>query len=185
VEKGEKLGQLQFLLFISALQNPNFAWRSCSNRREKHRTAFANIVEGCLLYNFRIYRFCRTVQIFGETHGLLRPASPHANVSRSRPSPYRNLPRRPFSSQTGSSPEQSSPLSWSLRAAARLAAGVPPPVFDHKPIAGEPLVLPHLIPGQTRRRSRPIQASRAALHAQGLHCVSLFPSRVFFREPGA
>jgi hypothetical protein len=52
VEKGEKLGQLQFSLFISALQNPNFAWRSCSNRQEKHRTAFANIVEGFLLYNF-------------------------------------------------------------------------------------------------------------------------------------
>jgi hypothetical protein len=57
VEKGEKLGQLQFSLFISTLQNPNFAWRSCSNHREKHRTTFANIVEGCLLYNFCIYRF--------------------------------------------------------------------------------------------------------------------------------
>jgi hypothetical protein len=56
-EKGEKLGQLQFSLFISALQNPNFAWSSCSNRREKHRTTFANVVEGCLIYNFRIYRF--------------------------------------------------------------------------------------------------------------------------------
>jgi hypothetical protein len=52
VEKGEKIGQLQFSLFISALQNPNFAWRSCSNRQEKHRTAFENIVEGFLLYNF-------------------------------------------------------------------------------------------------------------------------------------
>jgi hypothetical protein len=69
VEKGEKLGQLQFSLFISALQNLNFAWRSCSNRREKHRMAFANIVEGCLLYNFRIYCFCHTVQIFGEMRG--------------------------------------------------------------------------------------------------------------------
>jgi hypothetical protein len=66
VEKGEKLGQLQFSLFISALQNPNFAWRSCSNRREKHKTTFANVVEGCLIYNFRIYRFCRTVQFFEE-----------------------------------------------------------------------------------------------------------------------
>jgi hypothetical protein len=69
VEKGEKLGQLQFSLFISALQNPNFAWRSRSNRRKKHRTTFANIVEGCLIYNFHIYSFCRTIQIFGETHG--------------------------------------------------------------------------------------------------------------------
>jgi hypothetical protein len=51
------------------MQNPNLAWHSCSNRREKHKTAFANIVEGCLLYNFRIYHFCHTVQIFREMHG--------------------------------------------------------------------------------------------------------------------
>jgi hypothetical protein len=70
--KGEKLGQLQFSLFIGALQNPNFAWRSCSNRREKHRTAFANVVEGCLIYNFRIYCFSRTVQLFGETRSQSR-----------------------------------------------------------------------------------------------------------------
>jgi hypothetical protein len=31
VENGEKLGQLQSLLFTGALQNPNFARRSCSN----------------------------------------------------------------------------------------------------------------------------------------------------------
>jgi hypothetical protein len=67
VEKAEKLGQLQLSLFISALQNPNFASRSYSNHREKHRTAFSNVVEGCLIYNFRIYRFCHTVQFFGET----------------------------------------------------------------------------------------------------------------------
>jgi hypothetical protein len=67
--KGGKLGQLQFSLFISTLQNPNFAWRSCSNRQEKHRTTFANVVEGCLIYNFRIYHFYRTVQFFGETRG--------------------------------------------------------------------------------------------------------------------
>jgi hypothetical protein len=60
-EKGEKLGQLQFSLFISTLRNPNFAWRSCSNRREKHRTTFTKVVEGCLIYNFCIYRFCRTI----------------------------------------------------------------------------------------------------------------------------
>jgi hypothetical protein len=72
VEKGEKIGQLQFSLFISALQNPNFAWHSCSNRREKHRTAIANVVEGCLIYNFRIYHFCHTVQIFRENHSQQR-----------------------------------------------------------------------------------------------------------------
>jgi hypothetical protein len=53
-EKGEKLSQLQFSLFFSALQNPNFAWRSSSNRQETHRMTFANVVEGCLIYNFRI-----------------------------------------------------------------------------------------------------------------------------------
>jgi hypothetical protein len=72
VEKGEKLCQLQLSLFINALQNKNFAWRSYSNHWEKHRTTFANVVEGCLIYNFRIYCFCRTVQIFGETHGQSR-----------------------------------------------------------------------------------------------------------------
>jgi hypothetical protein len=51
---------------------------------------------------------------------LLRPASPHANISRSRPSPYWNLPCRPFSSQAGSSPEQSSPRPWSLHVKDRL-----------------------------------------------------------------
>jgi hypothetical protein len=70
--KGGKLGQLQFSLFISTLQNPNFAWRSCSNRQEKHRTTFPNVVEGCLIYNFHIYRFCRTVQLFGETRSQSR-----------------------------------------------------------------------------------------------------------------
>jgi hypothetical protein len=62
---------MQFSLFISALQNPNFAWRSCSNRQEKHMTTFANVVEGCLIYNF-CYRFCRTVQLFGENCGQQR-----------------------------------------------------------------------------------------------------------------
>jgi hypothetical protein len=71
-KKGEKLGQLQFSLFISALQNLNFAWRYYSNRLEKHRMTFANVVEGCLIYNFRIYRFCHTVQFFGENRGQQR-----------------------------------------------------------------------------------------------------------------
>jgi hypothetical protein len=51
---------------------PELCLASCSNRREKHRMTFANIVEGCLLYNFRIYRFCRKVQIFGETRSQSR-----------------------------------------------------------------------------------------------------------------
>jgi hypothetical protein len=70
VEKGEKLGQLQFSLFISALQNPNFAWRSCTNRWEKHRTAFANVVEGCLQLSY--LPFCRTIQLFGGIGGQRR-----------------------------------------------------------------------------------------------------------------
>jgi hypothetical protein len=84
VEKSEKLGQLQFSLFISSLQNPNFAWRSCSNRREKHRTTSTNVVEGCLIYNFRIYHFCRTVQIFGETRSQSRVDQLKTGRSRSR-----------------------------------------------------------------------------------------------------
>jgi hypothetical protein len=72
VEKGQKLGQLQFSLFVRALQNPNITWHSCSNHREKHRTTSANVVEGCLIYNFRIYHFCRTVQLFGEICGQRR-----------------------------------------------------------------------------------------------------------------
>jgi hypothetical protein len=64
VAKGEKLRQLQFSLIISTLQNPNFAWRSCSNRREKHRTTFANVVEGCLIYNFCIYHFVAQFNFF-------------------------------------------------------------------------------------------------------------------------
>jgi hypothetical protein len=67
---GEKLGQLQLSLFISALQNQNFAWHSCSNHWEKHRTTFANVVEGCLLYNFRTYRFCRTVQFWRNARSM-------------------------------------------------------------------------------------------------------------------
>jgi hypothetical protein len=34
VESGEKLGQLQILLFIGAMKNQNFARRSCSNHWE-------------------------------------------------------------------------------------------------------------------------------------------------------
>jgi hypothetical protein len=56
----------------------------------------------------------------------------------------------------------------------------PYPVREHKSSPGDPLVLPHLFPDQGRHRSRPITASRATLHAQGLHCVPFLLSRVFF-----
>jgi hypothetical protein len=39
---------------------------------KKHRKTFANVVERCLIYNFRIYRFFRTVQLFGETRSQSR-----------------------------------------------------------------------------------------------------------------
>jgi hypothetical protein len=115
---------------------------------------------------------------------LPRPVSPHANVSRSCPSPTETYCATLFSSQAGSSSEQSSSRPWSLRATADQLPDVPQPVFNHKPTAGEPLVLPHLFPGQGRRRSCPILASRATLHAQGLHCVPFFLSRVLFVKQG-
>jgi hypothetical protein len=64
VGKGEKLGQLQFSLFISTLQNPDFASRSCSNRREKHYTAFVKVVEGSEIYNFPIHHFVHFYSTF-------------------------------------------------------------------------------------------------------------------------
>jgi hypothetical protein len=84
-----------------------------------------------------------------------------------------------FSSQFGCSPKQTSLRLCSLRVTARPTAGVPPAVFGHKSATGEPLVLPHLFPRQGSRRSCPIPVSRAALHAQGPHCIFLFLSRVF------
>jgi hypothetical protein len=45
---------------------------SQNNTESIHRTAFANVVEGFLIYNFRIYCFCRTVQLFGETRSQSR-----------------------------------------------------------------------------------------------------------------
>jgi hypothetical protein len=40
----------------------------------------------------------------------------------------------------------------------------------HEPVAGESLVLLPTFPGQGRRRSRPIPASRAGHRPGGLHC---------------
>jgi hypothetical protein len=87
---------------------------------------------------------------------------------------------------TGAAPFAKAKLQRSAPAvAARIARrSRPVPNSDHKPTAGEPLVLPRLFPGQGRRRSRPILASRAALHAQGLHCVPFLLSRVLFVKQG-
>jgi hypothetical protein len=76
------------------MQNPNFAWRSCSNHREKHRMAFANVVEGYLNYNFRIYCFCRTVQIFEDTRGQSRVNRLKTDRPRSRAPTARRAPCR-------------------------------------------------------------------------------------------
>jgi hypothetical protein len=120
---------------------------------------------------------CRGAVPFGQHRR--RPTHPTAALD-----PARAARAALLSSQAGCSPEQSSPRPCSLRAAAWPAASVPPPVSSHKPSHGEPLVLPHLFPGQGRRRSRKIPASRAALNAQGLHYVSLVLSRVFFVNQG-
>jgi hypothetical protein len=69
VENGEKLGQLHIFLFIDALQNQKFAWCSCSNHWEKHRTTFVKVVEGTSHYNFCFLRKFRPVQIFEEKRG--------------------------------------------------------------------------------------------------------------------
>jgi hypothetical protein len=115
------------------LQSPNFAWRSCSNRREKHRMTFANVVEGCLIYNFRIYLFFCTVQLFGETRKVVltgwktaRPRSrapPERRRAAWRPAPRATrsvasvcvLARCPLPRGTGHQP----PSRWPPRSASR------------------------------------------------------------------
>jgi hypothetical protein len=64
VEKGEKLDQLQLLLFIGAMKNGNFACRSCSNCGSKHMSPFAKLVEGYVVYNFAICIGVHLVQGF-------------------------------------------------------------------------------------------------------------------------
>jgi hypothetical protein len=43
-----------------------------SSSATEHRTTFANVLEGCLIHKFCIYRFCRTVQFLGENRGQQR-----------------------------------------------------------------------------------------------------------------
>jgi hypothetical protein len=66
----------------------------------------------------------------------------------------------------GSSPERE--VQWLVPDAATAGhlRGCPNPTPSHKPVAGKPLVLPHLFPGKGRRQSRPIPESRTALHAK-------------------
>jgi hypothetical protein len=60
-------------------------------------------------------------------------------------------------------------------AASRLRAP-PYPVREHKSSPGEPLVLPHPFPGQTRLRNRPISAGTAASMAKDyIASLSFFP----------
>jgi hypothetical protein len=86
--------------------------------------------------------------------------------------------------QAGSSLEQSPPRLCSRCAVGRPAASAHPPIRGHKSTFGKPLIFPHPFPGQGRHRSRPISASRTVLHAQGLHCLSLVLSKVFFVNQG-
>jgi hypothetical protein len=102
--------------------------------------------------------------------------------SSTRPLQPPNATRAP--SQTGRSPKQGTPRPGSLCAAGRPTTDTPPPIRGHKSTVGKPLVLPHPFPDQGRHRSRPIPASRAALHAQGLHCFSFVISKVFFVNQG-
>jgi hypothetical protein len=63
-KKAKHFGQLQFSLFINTLQNPEFASRSCSNRREKHYTAFVKPVEGSEIYNVPVHHFMHFYSTF-------------------------------------------------------------------------------------------------------------------------
>jgi hypothetical protein len=102
--------------------------------------------------------------------------------SSSRPIQPTGAARAPF--QTGNSPEQRPPRPCSRCTAGRAAAGSSLPISGHKSTAGEPLVLPHSFLGQGRHRRGPIPVSCAALHTQGLHCISLVLFRVFFVNQG-
>jgi hypothetical protein len=54
VEIGEKLSQLQLLLFTRAMKDNNFAYSLCPDHWSKHKPAFVQVVEGSLIYNFAI-----------------------------------------------------------------------------------------------------------------------------------
>jgi hypothetical protein len=140
------------------------------NRREKHRMTFTKVVEGCFTYNFCIYRFCRTVQLIGETRSQSRVdrlknssaalqsaagapgalpvwSAPRAVLRQSCP------PRRPC----GSSPTASRSGPWSPSRR---------PSLERKP---------HL-PGRTAPRWPPVH-SRSRVHAGrgGRRTVALKP----------
>jgi hypothetical protein len=103
----------------------------------------------------------RSYQCAAPGSSPFRPTLPQADASRSPIDPARADRAALVSSQAGSSPEL-----VLAAAAAQPTAGAPPSIFGHKSTVGEPLILPYLFPGQGRRRSRPIPASRAALHAK-------------------
>jgi hypothetical protein len=93
---GEKLGQLQFLLFIGTLKNQNFAWRYCSNHLEKHRTTFVKVVEGHVIYNFAIYttmHFYSNFWSLGQSNKVGRNVQ--GDVARAGAPESRRAPRPP------------------------------------------------------------------------------------------
>jgi hypothetical protein len=100
------------------------------------------------------------------------------------PRPYKPTSVARAPSLTGRPSEQRAPRPGSLGAVGRPSTGAPPPICGHESTVAKPLDLPHPIPGQGRHRSGPISTSRAALHAQGLHCFSFINSRVFFVKQG-
>jgi hypothetical protein len=54
VEIGEKLSQLQLLLFTSAMKDSNFACSLCPNHWSTHRPTFVKVVEGSFINNFAL-----------------------------------------------------------------------------------------------------------------------------------
>jgi hypothetical protein len=63
-----------------------------SKLRETHRMAFANVVEGCLVYNFRIYHFCAQLKFLEKHTVKVGLTSWNAARSRSRAPPVRRAP---------------------------------------------------------------------------------------------
>jgi hypothetical protein len=114
---------------------------------------------------------------------LLRPCAVGQYLSQP-PRPYKPTGATGAPSHTGRPPEEGAPWPGSLGAAGRPTTGAPPPTCGHKSTVGKPLVLPRPFPGHGRHRSGPIPTSRAAVHAQGLHCFSFINSRVFFMNQG-
>jgi hypothetical protein len=122
----------------------------------------------------------------GTPHGEL--LSPGLATTNQAPNSSTRTPQPPYDAcvlpAPPPSPEPKLQRPTPPATAASRRRAPPYPVWEHKSSPGEPLVLPHLFPGQWRHRSPPIPASRAALHARGLHCILFLLSRVIFVNQG-